>query len=73
MSVRTKTDVTEETRQREPLTRDRIIETALRVMDDEGLEAVTMRRIGRELGARRCRCTTTSRQGRHLEGVNERG
>ena len=50
MNVRTKTDVTEETRQREPLTRDRIIEAALRVMDAESLEAVTMRRIGRELG-----------------------
>jgi AcrR family transcriptional regulator len=35
---------------REPLTRDRIIHTALRLMDEEGLEAVTMRRIGRELG-----------------------
>ncbi|HET7237319.1 MAG TPA: TetR/AcrR family transcriptional regulator C-terminal domain-containing protein [Actinomycetota bacterium] len=35
---------------REPLTRERIVETALRVMDAEGLEAVTMRRIGRELG-----------------------
>jgi AcrR family transcriptional regulator len=50
MNVRTKTEVTEETRHREPLTRDRIIEAALRVMDAEGLEAVTMRRIGRELG-----------------------
>jgi AcrR family transcriptional regulator len=35
---------------REPLTRDRVIETALRLMDTEGLDAVTMRRIGRELG-----------------------
>jgi AcrR family transcriptional regulator len=35
---------------REPLTRDRVIEAALRIMDAEGLEAVTMRRIGRELG-----------------------
>src|SRR5947208_10215112 len=35
---------------REPLTRDRIVDTALRVMDDEGLETVTMRRVGRELG-----------------------
>ncbi len=35
---------------REPLTRERIIEAALNIMDDEGLEAVTMRRIGRELG-----------------------
>jgi AcrR family transcriptional regulator len=34
---------------RAPLTRERVIETALRVMDAEGLEAVTMRRIGREL------------------------
>jgi AcrR family transcriptional regulator len=50
MNVRTRTQPTEEAPGRERLTRDRIIETALRVMDDEGLEAVTMRRIGRELG-----------------------
>jgi AcrR family transcriptional regulator len=35
---------------REPLTRERIIEAALGIMDEDGLEAVTMRRIGRELG-----------------------
>jgi len=35
---------------REPLTRERVVEAALRVMDAGGLEAVTMRRIGRELG-----------------------
>jgi AcrR family transcriptional regulator len=35
---------------REPLTRHRIIESALRIMDEEGLDAVTMRRIGRDLG-----------------------
>lgn len=35
---------------REPLTRERVIETALRLMDTQGLGAVTMRRIGRELG-----------------------
>ena len=35
---------------REPLTRQRIIQAALRIMDLEGLEAVTMRRIGRDLG-----------------------
>jgi AcrR family transcriptional regulator len=35
---------------REPLTRERIVEAAMRLMDTEGLEAVTMRRIGRELG-----------------------
>jgi AcrR family transcriptional regulator len=37
-------------RRREPLSRERIVEAALRVMDAEGLDAVTMRRIGRELG-----------------------
>ncbi len=35
---------------REPLTRERILRAALHVMDAEGLEAVTMRRLGRELG-----------------------
>jgi AcrR family transcriptional regulator len=35
---------------RPPLTRERVVEAALRIMDQEGLEAVTMRRIGRELG-----------------------
>jgi TetR/AcrR family transcriptional regulator, tetracycline repressor protein len=35
---------------REPLTRDRIVDAALGIMDDEGLESVTMRRVGRELG-----------------------
>jgi AcrR family transcriptional regulator len=35
---------------REPLSRQRIIRTALRIMDEEGLDAVTMRRIGRDLG-----------------------
>jgi len=37
-------------RRREPLTRERILRAALHVMDEEGLEAVTMRRLGRELG-----------------------
>jgi AcrR family transcriptional regulator len=36
--------------ERAPLTRRRILEAALRIMDAEGLEAVTMRRLGRELG-----------------------
>lgn len=35
---------------REPLTRDRVIEAAMRVMDAEGLEAVSMRRVAREVG-----------------------
>lgn len=38
------------TRTREPLTRERVIEAALRVMDREGLEAVSMRRVAREVG-----------------------
>jgi TetR/AcrR family tetracycline transcriptional repressor len=36
------------TRQR--LTRDRITEAALRLIDDEGVEAVSMRRVAREVG-----------------------
>lgn len=32
------------------LTRERVIEAALQLMDDEGLEAVTMRAVARELG-----------------------
>jgi AcrR family transcriptional regulator len=39
-----------ETARREPLTRARILQAAVRVMDADGLEAVTMRRLGRELG-----------------------
>jgi len=35
---------------REPLSRARIVDAALRIMDREGLEAVSMRRLGRELG-----------------------
>jgi AcrR family transcriptional regulator len=41
---------TPEAPRREPLSRERIVRTALQIMDQEGLEAVTMRRIGRELG-----------------------
>jgi AcrR family transcriptional regulator len=37
-------------RSREPLSRDRVIEAALHVMDTEGLEAVSMRRVAREVG-----------------------
>ena len=41
---------TVEKTRREPLSRERIIHTALRIMDEEGLEAVSMRHIGRALG-----------------------
>jgi AcrR family transcriptional regulator len=35
---------------RSRLSRDLVVRTALRLMDEEGVEAVTMRRVGRELG-----------------------
>jgi AcrR family transcriptional regulator len=35
---------------KQPLTQDAIVETAIRVLDAEGLEAVTMRRVAQELG-----------------------
>ena len=35
---------------REKLTRERVVDAALRIMDEEGLDAVSMRRVGRELG-----------------------
>jgi AcrR family transcriptional regulator len=41
---------TNEVRIRDPLTRERVIEAAMRVMDGEGLEAVSMRRVAREVG-----------------------
>jgi len=36
--------------QREPLTKDRILRAALRIVDQEGLDAISMRRVGQELG-----------------------
>lgn len=50
MYMKTAPTRTEQPTRREPLTKERIVEAALHVMDAEGLEAVTMRRIGRELG-----------------------
>jgi TetR/AcrR family tetracycline transcriptional repressor len=38
------------TKVRERLTRERIIDAALHVMDQDGLEAVSMRRVAREVG-----------------------
>src|SRR4026208_1868729 len=44
----TKTDPNAKPRER--LTRERVIDAALRVMDSEGLDAVSMRRGAREVG-----------------------
>jgi len=38
------------TKPRVPLTRERIIDAALHIMDTEGLDAVSMRRVAREVG-----------------------
>ena len=35
---------------KERLTRDRVVDAALLIMDEEGLDAVTMRRVAREVG-----------------------
>jgi AcrR family transcriptional regulator len=42
--------MTTEVKARVKLTRERVVEAALRVMDAEGLDAVSMRRVARELG-----------------------
>ena len=42
--------VLEARERREPLTRERVVDAALAIMDAEGLEAVTMRRVAREVG-----------------------
>jgi len=42
---------TRTTQPRAPLSRMRVLEAALRVVDDEGLDALTMRRLGEELQA----------------------
>lgn len=42
--------MTVEARPREKLTRERVIGAALRLMDSEGLDAVSMRRVAREVG-----------------------
>jgi len=37
-------------KRRQPLTRDEVVDTALRVVDEEGLGSLTMRRLGAALG-----------------------
>jgi AcrR family transcriptional regulator len=44
------TMATKISKQRDPLTRAHIVDAALRVMDEEGLDAMSMRRIAREVG-----------------------
>jgi AcrR family transcriptional regulator len=58
---------------REPLTRARVIASALRIMDDEGLDAVTMRRVARELGVEAMSLYNHVKGGKDelLEGVTE--
>jgi AcrR family transcriptional regulator len=46
MSTRT----TETAGRRDPLSRERVLQTALRLADQGGLESLTMRRLGQELG-----------------------
>jgi AcrR family transcriptional regulator len=41
---------TDTTKERERLTRERVIDAALAVMDSEGLDAVSMRHVAREVG-----------------------
>src|SRR5437773_696462 len=48
--IATPETIPELTKAREKLTRERIVEAALQVMDAEGLEAVSMRRVAREVG-----------------------
>ncbi len=48
--MNTKAGRVAESPKREHLTRERVVRTALEIMDREGLESVTMRRVGRELG-----------------------
>ncbi len=44
------TRMTEAAQRRAPLSRERVLETALKLADQGGLESLTMRRLGQELG-----------------------
>lgn len=60
--------------QRSPLTRERVIETALQIMDAEGLEAVSMRRVAHELGVEAMSLYNHVKGGKEelLDGICER-
>jgi AcrR family transcriptional regulator len=44
------TQTTEPAQRRAPLSRERVLQTAIRLADEGGLESLTMRRLGQELG-----------------------
>lgn len=44
------TQTTEAGQQRQPLSRERVLQTSLKLADQGGLESLTMRRLGQELG-----------------------
>jgi AcrR family transcriptional regulator len=44
------TQTTKRARHREPLTRERVLHAALRLADEGGLESLSMRKLGQELG-----------------------
>ena len=44
------TETTERAQHREPLTRERVLQAALRLADQGGLESLSMRELGQELG-----------------------
>ena len=46
---------------RVPLTRDRVLRAAIQIADEEGLDALTMCRLGQELGVQAMSLATTSR------------
>ena len=42
--------MTDKTKPRSPLTKDRVLEAALRLADEGGIESLSMRKLGQELG-----------------------
>ena len=58
---------------RPTLSRERIVETAIDLVDRRGLVALTMRRLGEELGVEACRCIATSTAGRTSSKASSTG